>query len=111
MFYLLDIHPKNHTAMQIQFKMNGNRGTFFIEEEGQQIAELDFQLKGTLMDAYHTGVHPQLEGQGIAGKLFDEMVRYAREHQYQVIPTCPYILAKFRKNPSEYADVWHHSEG
>ena len=97
--------------MDIQFRINDkNQGSFFIEEEGRQIAELDFEVKDNLLNAYHTGVRPELEGQGIAGKLFDRMVTYARENGYQVIPSCSYILVKFRRHPEAFSDLWYRSE-
>lgn len=96
--------------MDIQFKINdNNRGSFFIEQDGRQVAELEFEVKDNLLNAYHTGVRPELEGQGIAGRLFNEMVNYARENEYQVIPSCSYILAKFRRRPDDYSDIWHRS--
>ncbi len=97
--------------MDIQLKSNSNgTGSFFIEKEGRQIAELDFEVKNNLLNAYHTGVRPELEGQGIAGKLFDELVKYARENGYKVIPSCSYILAKFRRNPEGFRDIWHRTD-
>lgn len=97
--------------MDIQFKIDEkNRGSFFIEQDGRQLAELDFEVKNNVLNAYHTGVRPELEGQGIAGKLFDEMVKYARENNYTVIPSCSYILAKFRRNPDGFADIWHRTD-
>lgn len=93
--------------MNIQFKINNNLGSFFIEKEGKQIAELDFEIKNNLLNAYHTGVRPELEGQGIAVELFDKMVKYAREKGYMVIPSCSYILVKFRRNPDAFSDIWH----
>lgn len=97
--------------MDIQFKINdNNQGSFFIEQVGRQVAELDFEVKDNLLNAYHTGVRPELEGQGIAGRLFNEMVNYAREKNYRVIPSCSYILAKFRRRPDDYSDIWYHSE-
>lgn len=96
--------------MDIQFKIDKlNRSSFFLDQEGRQVAELDFEVKEGILNAYHTGVCPELEGQGIAGKLFDEMVRYAREKDYMVMPSCSYILAKFRRRPDDYADIWHRS--
>lgn len=93
--------------MEIQKKIDGNRGSFFIEQDGRQIAELDFVLRdNNVLDANHTGVRPELEGQGIAGRLFDKMVEYAQENNYKVKPTCPYILAKFKKNPEGFDDIW-----
>lgn len=94
--------------MKIEFKIDEkNRGSFYIEKEGRQIAELDFEVKDNVLNAYHTGVRKELEGQGIAGKLFDELVKYAREKGYTVIPSCSYILVKFRRNPDAFADIWH----
>lgn len=96
--------------MEIQFRINESKqGSFFIEQQGRQVAELDFEVRDNLLNAYHTGVRPELEGQGIAGKLFDEMVGYARKNDYRVIPSCSYVLAKFRRHPDNYSDVWHRS--
>ena len=91
----------------IQFKINdNNRGSFFIDKDGKQIAELDFELKDNVLNAFHTGVRKELEGQGIAAKLFDKLVEYARKNNYKIIPSCSYILVKFRRRPDEFADVW-----
>lgn len=95
--------------MDIQLKIDKNLGSFFIQKEGKQVAELDFEIDGKVLNAYHTGVRPELEGQGMAGKLFDELVKHARENGYKVIPSCSYISAKFRRNPDAFADVWHHT--
>lgn len=97
--------------MEIQFKIdNHQQGSFFIEESGNQIAELDFAINGDVINAYHTGVRKEYEGQGIAGKLFDKLVSYARENGYKIIPTCSYILVKFRRHPELFEDLWVHSE-
>ncbi len=91
----------------IQFKIDkNNRGSFFIEKDDKQIAELDFDLKDNLLNAFHTGVLKELEGQGIAAKLFDKLVEYARKNEYKIIPSCSYISIKFRRRPDEFADVW-----
>lgn len=96
--------------MDIQFRIDKeNRGSFFVDQEGRQVAELDFEVNDNILNAYHTGVRPELEGQGIAGRLFDEMVRYARKNEYKVIPSCSYILAKFRRHPDNFADLWYHA--
>lgn len=97
--------------MKIELRTNDkNQGSFFIEQAGKQVAELDFEVKNNILNAYHTGVRPELEGQGIAAKLFDEMVRYARENGYKVIPSCSYILAKFRRSPDVFANIWHRTD-
>ena len=91
----------------IEFKIDEKkRGSFFINKDGKQIAELDFDVKDGILNAYHTGVRPEYEGQGIAAKLFDKLVAYAREHNYKIIPSCSYIAVKFRRRPDEFADIW-----
>ena len=70
------------------------------------MAELEFTLNGDVVNAYHTGVRPQLEGRGIAGRLFDSLIDYARENGYKIKPTCSYVYAKMSKNPEKFADVW-----
>ena len=91
--------------MEIQKKLKDNRGSFFIEKDGRQVAELDFKIEDNILDAYHTGVRPELEGQGIASRLFDEMVNFARENGYKVKPSCPYIDVKFRRNHDGLSDI------
>ena len=91
----------------IELKIDdNNRGSFFIMKDGKQIAELDFEVKDNVVNAYHTGVRKELEGQGIAAKLFDKLVAYAREKNYKIIPSCSYISVKFRRHPNEFANVW-----
>ena len=91
----------------IEFKIDEkNHGSFYIMKEGNQIAELDFDIKDNVLNAYHTGVRKELEGQGIAAKLFDKMVEYARENNYKVIPSCSYIAVKFKRRPAEFVDIW-----
>lgn len=84
---------------------SGNGG-FFIFSGGRQLAELEFSRSGNVLTAYHTGVRPELEGQGIAGQLFDTFEAYVRKKGYRVRPTCSYIEAKFRRLPAKYADIW-----
>ena len=97
--------------MEIQFKIDVQKqGSFYIELDGKQVAELDFSIENNLINAYHTGVRKELEGQGVAGKLFDELVKYARENELKIIPTCSYILAKFRRNPDGFSDIWQRTD-
>ncbi len=93
-------------VIQLQTGANNN-GRFFIEENNKRIAELDFEMDGDIINAYHTGVRHEFEGQGIAAQLVDKLVDFAREKHLQVIPTCSYIFAKFSHSPSKYKDVWH----
>jgi predicted GNAT family acetyltransferase len=49
----------------------------------------------------HTRVAKEYGGQGLAGKLYQAMVEYAREENLQVTPTCSYVVHKFERNPED----------
>ena len=82
------------------------KGLFYIEKDQLKIARLEIIKKGDQLWAVHTEVDPEFEGQGLAGKLFSEMVDYARENKLTVIARCSYVLAKFKKQPDQFADIW-----
>ena len=63
-------------------------------------------ISGKELTVYHTEVVPEAEGKGLAKKLLDAMVSYAREHKMKVIPLCPYVHAQFKRHPDEYKDVY-----
>ena len=48
----------------------------------------------------HTFVHDQLRGLGVARKLLDALVAWARETHTKVMATCPYAKAQFEKDAS-----------
>ena len=52
----------------------------------------------------HTGVNPDLRGQGLAEKLVLEAVDYARKNKLKIIPFCSYVSVYVGKHP-EVQDV------
>ena len=74
-------------------------------EESSPRAEITFK-QGTddhlVVD--HTYVSDELRGQGMAGKLVDRVVTYARDEGVKIVPECPYVKSKMDKTP-EYHDV------
>jgi len=81
---------------------------FFIgdnEEDPQaEITYIDSGEDKIIID--HTIVSESLQGQGIAKKLLEKAVSFARDNNKKIIPVCPYVKAQFEKNSSEYEDVW-----
>ena len=95
---------------EIQLSLDDKgQGAFFIQENGQQLGEMVLSVSKEAVTVYHTEVAPEAEGKGLAKKLLDAMVAYAREKQLQVVPLCPYVLAQFKRHPDEYADLWKHT--
>ncbi|WP_099157661.1 GNAT family N-acetyltransferase [Virgibacillus ndiopensis] len=79
---------------------------FFVgENEKNPIAEITFvsdEDQNIIVD--HTFVSDELRGDGVAGKLVEKVVNYAREEGKKIIPECSYAKHKMEKTP-EYHDV------
>lgn len=52
----------------------------------------------------HVGVHPDLRGQGIAGKLVQFAMEYAKSKSLRVIPICSYAVAWIQRH-EEYKEL------
>lgn len=84
---------------------NEQRRGFFIEQEGQVVAEMTYsRVNDKLIIVDHTVVDDSLAGQGVARSLLDALVAWARSSGTKVLATCPYAIAQFNKDPS-IADV------
>jgi predicted GNAT family acetyltransferase len=91
---------------EIQLKLNENgRGSFFIEENGEDIAEMNIGIANNILTAYHTEVSDKLKGQGIGKRLLEAMVEHARSNHLKVIALCPFVYAAFKQHPELYADI------
>ena len=66
---------------------------------GEQTAVLEYTLATGLIVYNHTEVPPDLEGQGIASQLAKTALAYAKEHDLQIMPLCPYVAAYIRRHP------------
>lgn len=74
------------------------------------LSKLEYiQDKDTLVIT-HVGVHPEFRGQGIAGKLTQVGLEYAKANSLRVIPMCSYAAAYIRRNP-QYLDLTKHQDG
>ena len=78
-----------------------NRFETWIDD---QLSKLDYMRDGNTIVMTHVGVYPEHRGQGIAGKLTQVALEYARENSLRVIPMCPYIATYIRRNP-QYEDL------
>lgn len=72
-----------------------NEGFFIFGENRDELAKLTYRKEGEKLFFESTVVSPELRGQGIAGKLFEAGVKYARENNYKIVPVCSYIVKKF----------------
>lgn len=85
------IHNKNQIAL--------------YNSDKELIAEVTFpDVDDTTVNINHTFVDDSLRGQGIAGKLMEEVVADLKDSGKKAVPTCSYAVKWFEKHP-EYSDV------
>ena len=93
--------------MDIKHVEKGGRGGFLIRgEDGKRLAEMTYTTagdSGIIID--HTEVDEELRGQKVGDQLLAEAVKYAREKGLKIYATCPFALAKLKRN-KDYADVF-----
>ena len=89
---------------KIKYILNEKEKRSEVYDGDERIGTCDFKLKDGKLDIYHTGVDAAYGGRGLAGELVDLVVAYARDKNYKIIPTCPYVAKKFDKDQS-YKDV------
>jgi len=84
-----------------------NRFETWIDD---QLSKLDYMQDGDIIVMTHVGVNPEHRGQGVAGKLTQVGLEYAKEKSLRVIPMCSYVAAYIRRNP-QYADLMKQRTG
>lgn len=91
--------------MNIEFENIDKRGSFFIEENGERLAELAFRwVENGNMAIDHTDVNEKLAGKGIGKQLVRRAVEMAREEKFKIKPYCPFAKAVIEKT-KEFQDV------
>ena len=91
----------NRSPISVEHDESDGRGAFFVAKDGVRIAEMTYtRTDHTLIIVDHTEVHDSLRGLGVARKLLDALVAWARATGTRVMATCPYARAQFEKDPS-----------
>ncbi len=91
--------------MLIQHKQQGNRGMFFIEEDGEILAEIIYSHPTTdRIMIEHTEVDDALKGQDVGYELVHHTVEHARQHHLKIIPVCRFAKSVFDRKP-DFMDV------
>lgn len=90
---------------EIQQKESEGKGMFYIQKDGDIIAELTYSIQDSgIITLDHTETDPQMTGRGLASKLVSHSVEYARQNQLKVDPLCEYAAKQFERH-QEYRDV------
>jgi uncharacterized protein len=102
------LHQKS--AHLFVYEVPEGKGTIEYELEPPSSAGIDSKGKPVL-NITHTIVEPGLQGRGVAGKLADEALRYAREAGMAVRPSCSYISDTFLPKGKGEAANWSYTAG
>ena len=90
--------------MQIQRDEHGQRGAFYIDEDGEWIAELTYIKHNGTMTIDHTEIDDKLRGEGIGQDMVKAAVEYARQNDLKIKADCPYARKVIERTP-ELKDV------
>jgi uncharacterized protein len=88
----------------IAHEHDGHRGAFFVERDGERLAEMTYTVAGSRVIIDHTDVDERLRGTGTGAKLVQAAVEWARKENVLLMPLCPFARSVFDKTP-EYSDV------
>ena len=91
--------------MQVQHEEIKKKGAFFVEENGKRMAQMQyFHSKPGEITIYHTETDPKLAGKKVGRELVDAGVKFARENDIKIVPTCSYTKSVIDNTP-EFQDV------
>jgi predicted GNAT family acetyltransferase len=85
--------------MQIQRDEHGRKGAFYIEEDGEWIAELTYIKDDGKITIDHTEVDEKLRGEGVGEDMVRAAVEYARQNGLKVEADCPYARKIIEATP------------
>ena len=72
---------------------NREQQRFEVALEDGSVAELSYILNPDTLSITHTYVPDAARGQGVAGRMTQAALEYARTHDLEVIPICSYAAA------------------
>jgi predicted GNAT family acetyltransferase len=88
-------------AMQadVQIRHAPDEGRFYVERDGESLAELTYRLEGPGRAVIeHTRVSEALRGGGVARRLVDAAVAWARASGTKLVPVCTYAKAVLERD-------------
>ena len=73
-------------------------GKFLIRLAPGTFAFLGYEIREGKMYITKTYTPPEFRGRGIATRLTDYAVNWARENGYKIVPVCSFAVNYFKKN-------------
>lgn len=93
------MHEQNEIV--VEHIDSDDHGAFFVADRNQRLAELTYVRSASgVVTIEHTQVSEALRGQGVARKLLDAAIAWARSTHIKLNATCAYAKAQFEQDPS-----------
>jgi uncharacterized protein len=83
---------------KLEVTHNEANHTFEVWIDGH-LSKLDYLQDAKNFVITHVGVYPEHRGQGVAAKIVEAGLQYARQNSLRVVPMCSYAAAYIRRNP------------
>lgn len=92
--------------MEITHTSDQNHGSFRVAIAQEVVGELTYFVEedSTAINLNHAWIDPNHRGQGIGDQLVLRAIDYARDNQFKIKPTCPFVIHFFEKHP-EYSEM------
>ncbi|KAA0957173.1 N-acetyltransferase [Planococcus sp. ANT_H30] len=85
-------------------ELGSDEFAYRLEVEGVMKAEIAWTKLADVMVIEHTFVDESMRNKGLAKKLLDQAVNFARKNNFKVEPVCSYAVTAFDRY-KEYDDV------
>jgi predicted GNAT family acetyltransferase len=89
--------------MHVEVRHEPERSQFVAEANGT-LSYVRYMLDGDTLDLMSTYVHPNVRGRRVGEILVMRALDFARENDYEVIPTCWFVDTVVRRHP-EYGEL------
>ena len=99
--------PERVPALTVSDAPGSSRYEARLEGEDDLAAIVEYRLGSGSIAFLHTEVRPDLEGQGVGGRVAAGVIEAARARGLKVIPRCPFIAAWLARHP-EHHDILLH---
>jgi uncharacterized protein len=91
--------------MQLRFDHDREAARYLVwiedDDSGRPAGLISYRDQGSARDLAHTEVRPDLQGQGIAGRLAAFAIADIRDSGMELIPGCPYIYDYVVRHPDD----------
>jgi len=83
-------------------KNDSKRDRFVLSDGEEELGYMTFKEvhdEGIIVD--HTIVHESAQGQGVGGKLLEQVTAWIAERGLYLVPVCPYVFGRLQKYPEK----------